>query len=263
MIMKKEFKIKQLFFTENNCFKTGRKMKPKGIMSHSTGANNPYLSRYVGPDDGILGLNKYGNHWNQAKPDGRSVCVHAWIGYIKDKKGIATYQSLPWDHVGWHSGVGPKGSANTQGYISYEICEDGLDNRAYFDEVYNEAINLNVYLCRLYDIPVNNKTIIDHSEGRGLGIASNHGDVKHWFSRFGKTMDDFRNDIAKRLKEVEIVAKLENWQKKQGEEAINSLAKKKDNEGNPIVGSPDKWKKALGEDVPQWLFWSIIDRISK
>lgn len=261
--MKREFKIKQLFFTENNCYKTGRKMKPKGIMFHSTGANNPFLSRYVGPNDGILGFNRNNNHWNQPKPDGRSVCVHAWIGYIKDKKGIATYQTLPWNHVGWHSGSGKKGSANTQGYIGFEICEDGLVDKSYFDEVYNEAINLSVYLCRLYDIPVNNKTIIDHTEGNKLGIASNHGDVRHWFSRFGKTMDDVRNDISKRLKEVEIVAKLEGWQKKQGEEAINSLAKKKDSNGNPIVGSPDKWKETLGDDVPQWLFWSIMDRISK
>lgn len=261
--MKEEFKIKQLFFTENNCYKTGRKMKPKGIMFHSTGGDNPYLSRYVGPDDGILGVNKYNNHWNQPKPDGRSVCVHAWIGYIKDKKGIATYQTLPWDHVGWHSGSGKKGSANTQGYIGFEICEDSLTDRNYFRKVYDEAINLSVYLCRLYDLPVNSKTIIDHSEGNKMGIASNHGDVRHWFMRYGKDMGEVRKDISKRLKEVEIVAKLENWQKNQGEEAINSLAKKKDNKGNPVVGSPETWKKTLGEDVPQWLFWSIIDRISK
>lgn len=261
--MKGEFKIRQLFFTNNDNYKTGRKMKPQGIMWHSTGANNPYLSRYVGPDDGILGLNKYNNHWNQPKPDGRSVCVHAWIGYIKDKKGIATYQTLPWDHVGWHSGVGSNGSANTKGYIGFEICEDGLNDKVYFEKVYREAINLSAHLCKLYDIPVNSKAIIDHSEGHRLGIASNHGDVRHWFSRFGKTMDDVRNDITNKLKEVEIMAKLENWQKKQGEEAINSLAKKKDNKGNPVIASPEDWKKKLGENIPGWLFWSIIDRISK
>ena len=52
----------------------------KGIMVHSTGANNPSLRRYVGPDDGLLGKNQYNNHWNQDRPDGRQVCVHAFIG---------------------------------------------------------------------------------------------------------------------------------------------------------------------------------------
>ena len=60
-----------LILTENACFKAGKTMAPKGIMVHSTGANNPWLMRYVGPDDGLLGKNQYGNHWNQEKPDGR------------------------------------------------------------------------------------------------------------------------------------------------------------------------------------------------
>ena len=34
---------------------------PCGVMVHSTGANNPYLRRYVQPDDGELGKNRYDN----------------------------------------------------------------------------------------------------------------------------------------------------------------------------------------------------------
>ncbi len=49
--------LNKLIFTENACYKAGRKIKVKGIMVHSTGANNPYLKRYVGPDDGKLGKN--------------------------------------------------------------------------------------------------------------------------------------------------------------------------------------------------------------
>ena len=48
-----------LIFTNNACYKAGRKITPKGIMVHSTGANNPWLKRYVGPDDGLLGKNQY------------------------------------------------------------------------------------------------------------------------------------------------------------------------------------------------------------
>ena len=47
--------LHKLIFTNNACYKAGRKITPKGIMVHSTGANNPWLKRYVGPDDGLLG----------------------------------------------------------------------------------------------------------------------------------------------------------------------------------------------------------------
>ena len=99
--------LHKLILTKNACYKAGQKITVKGIMVHSTGANNPYLKRYVGPDDGLLGVNKYNNHWNQPTPDGREVCVHAFIGKLADGT-IATYQTLPWNHRGWHAG----GAAN-------------------------------------------------------------------------------------------------------------------------------------------------------
>ena len=129
--MSNVFKIHQLFLTNNNCYKTDKSTRSKNHVALYW-CRQFFLSRYVGPDDGILGYNKNNNHWNQPKPDGRSVCVHAFIGYTKDKKDVATYQTLPWDHVGWHSGKGPKGSANTQGYIGFEICEDDLRNKKIF-----------------------------------------------------------------------------------------------------------------------------------
>lgn len=178
-----------LIFTENACYKAGRKITPKGIMVHSTGANNPWLKRYVGPDDGLLGNNPYNNHWNQ--PMSRNVCVHGFIGKLKDGS-IATYQTLPWDHRGWHAG----GDANNT-HIGFEICEDGLNDAVYFNKVYNEAVELCIHLCKMYDLTEND--IIDHDKGYDLGIASNHGDVMHWFPRHGKSMDTFRADVKNGL----------------------------------------------------------------
>lgn len=43
--------LRKLILTNNACYKAGKTIKPKGIMVHSTGANNPNLKRYVGPDD--------------------------------------------------------------------------------------------------------------------------------------------------------------------------------------------------------------------
>ena len=183
--------LRKLIFTNNACYKAGRTITPKGIMVHSTGANNPSLKRYVGPDDGLLGKNQYGNHWNQDKPDGRQVCVHGFIGKLADGS-IATYQALPWNHRGWHCGSGSKGSGNDT-HISFEICEDALTDATYFKAVYKEAMELCAYLCKQYGLT--EKNIICHSEGYKLGIASNHADVMHWFPKHGKNMDAFRSDV--------------------------------------------------------------------
>ena len=179
--------LRKLILTENACYKAGKKITVKGIMVHSTGANNPWLKRYVGPDDGLLGKNQYNNHWNTYHPGGREVCVHAFIGKLKDGT-IATYQCLPWNHRGWHAG----GSANNT-HIGFEICEDGLTDASYFKKVYQEAVELCAYLCKEYGLT--EKNIICHSEGYRQGVASNHGDVMHWFPRHGKSMDTFRADV--------------------------------------------------------------------
>ena len=184
-------KLHKLIFTENACYKAGRKITVKGIMVHSTGANNPTLRRYVGPDDGLLGKNQYNNHWNTHHPGGREVCVHGFIGKLADGT-IATYQTLPWDHRGWHAG----GSANNT-HIGFEICEDGLTDATYFAKVYREAVELCAYLCKEFGLT--EKDIICHSEGYRKGIASNHGDVMHWFPKHGKSMDTFRADVKQLL----------------------------------------------------------------
>ncbi len=186
--------LNKLILTNNECYKAGKKIQVKGIMVHSTGANNPWLKRYVGPNDGKLGVNINGNHWNTARPGGGQVCVHAFIGKLADGS-IATYQTLPWDHRGWHAG----GTANNT-HIGFEICEDGLNDKAYFDAVYKEAVELCAYLCKAYGLT--EKDIVCHSEGYKKGIASNHGDVLHWFPKHGKNMDTFRADVKALLNPI-------------------------------------------------------------
>ena len=188
--------LHKLIFTNNACYKAGKTIMVKGIMVHSTGANNPWLKRYVGPDDGYLGVNQYNNHWNQAMD--RDVCVHGFIGKLKDGS-IATYQTLPWNMRGWHAG----GSANNT-HIGFEICEDGLTDSSYFSAVYKEAVELCVYLCKQYNLT--EKNIICHCEGYKQGVASNHGDVLHWFPKHGKSMDTFRAAVKVGLAATEAPA---------------------------------------------------------
>ena len=192
-------------FTENRCYKTGATIKPKGVMVHSTGANNPNLRRYVQPVASTpgraellarLGTNPNGNHWNR---EGLNVCVHGFIGRLADGS-VAAVQTLPWNRRGWHAGDGSSGRSANDTHISFEICEDGLDDPAYFAQAYREAVKLTALLCREYGLdPLADGVVICHQEGYRRGIASNHGDVLHWFPRFGKSMDDFRADVAAEL----------------------------------------------------------------
>lgn len=77
-------------------------------------------------------------------------------------------------------------------FMSYNIKE----NQAYFEDVYRKAIFTCVYvLNRLYVKNIDKNTIVSHAEGYKLGIASNHADVGHFFSKHNKTMDDFRADV--------------------------------------------------------------------
>ena len=178
--------------TENDCYQAGKRIVPKGVVIHSTGANNPNLRRYVAPNDGILGEPSM-SHWNQP---GKNACVHAFIGKVADGT-IATYQTLPWDMRGWHCG----GYANNT-HIGVEICEDDLKNESYFRAVYQEAAELTAHLCQMYGLdPLAPGVVLTHAEAHELGWASNHGDVLHWFPKHGKTMDDFRADVARIMEE--------------------------------------------------------------
>ena len=184
----------KILFTKSDCYKAARKMTPKGIVVHSTGANNPNLRRYVAPDDGIIGKNDYNNDFNRS---GLDVCVHAFIG--KDKNGnVKCYQTLPFDICCWGVGSGNKGSYNyNPAYIQFEICEDNLSDKAYCTAVYNKAVELCAYLCKIYNISVNN--IVSHHEAGQKGYGSNHIDPDNWWGKHGYTMDKFRATVKAKL----------------------------------------------------------------
>lgn len=181
----------------NLCYKAAQKMTPKGIVVHSTGANNPNLKRYVNAPKEV-GVNKYGNHWDNAKPDGINKCVHAFIGY--DNKGeIRIAEILPLNICCWGVGKGKKGSYNkSPAYIQFEICEDDLNNEVYYRKAFNLAIEYCAELCKRYDIDTSN--IVGHYEAYKQGYGSNHGDPEHWMKKYGETMEDFREAVSKALR---------------------------------------------------------------
>lgn len=189
------------YAVKNLCYISAQKMVPQGIVVHSTGANNPNLKRYVDAVDEV-GVNKYGNHWNTPMPDGRKVCVHAFIGYDK-KNQIRVAEILPLNICCWGVGKGKKGSYNTNpAYIQFEICEDGLKDKNYYEKVFAVAAEYCAQLCRTYNISV--EKIVGHCEAYRMGYGSNHGDPEHWMNNFGETMNDFRKKVANILNETKI-----------------------------------------------------------
>lgn len=200
--------------TQSTCYKGTSKMTVKGVLWHSTGANNPTLKRYVQPSDvkpaadtydkatwlKVLGKNPYNNDWNHIT---RQAGLNCWIGKLADGT-VTTVQTMPWDYKPWGCGSGAKGSCNN-GWIQFEICEDELTDKTYFDKVYKEACEITAYLCDMFDIDplgtvrvngVDVPTILCHQDSYKLGLGSNHGDVLHWFPKFGKSMATARQDVA-------------------------------------------------------------------
>lgn len=198
--------------SNSTCYKGTGIMQIKGILWHSTGANNPTLKRYVQPDDNApdrdellakIGKNRYGNDYNHSK---KSAGLNAWIGKLEDGT-VAAVQTMPWQYRPWGCASGKKGSCN-DGWIQFEICEDNLKDEAYFNAVYKEACELTAYLCKLYGIKpdgyhiingVKVPTILCHQDSYVLGMGSNHSDIYHWFKKYGKDMDTVRKDVAELL----------------------------------------------------------------
>lgn len=186
-----ELNLTQHFLTKNDCYKAGRTIKPRGVMVHSTGVAQPDPRVFV-------------RNWNRPNV---SKCVHAFVGREQ------VIQTLPWTMRGWHAG----GAANNT-HLSFECCEPaghtyaggamvGYDveaNRAYFEDVYRNAVELTALLCGTFGLdPLKPGVVLCHAEGHALGVASNHGDVLQWWPRHGVTMDQFRLDVARAMEDGE------------------------------------------------------------
>jgi hypothetical protein len=209
--------------TQSTCYKGTTKGYPVGILWHDTAGGNPNLCRYVQPDDNasnkdeliaILGKNKYNNDFNHID---RQAGLNCWVGKLANGE-VSTVQTMPWDFRPWGCGSGSKGSCNgkTGGpfWIQFEICDDGYKDKSYFEKAYKEACEITAYLCKKFNIDpkgtvkyngVTVPTILCHWDSYKLKLGSGHRDIYLWFDKFGKTMDDVRNDVSKLLSSSETI----------------------------------------------------------
>lgn len=84
-------------------------------------------------------------------------------------------------------------AARKDSYYAYDVASA----TPFFNAAYDKAVELFAFLCNYIGAKPNE--IICHQEGYRAGIASNHCDVEHWFPLHGKTMDDFRADVARQM----------------------------------------------------------------
>ncbi|MBD5130611.1 MAG: peptidoglycan DD-metalloendopeptidase family protein [Ruminococcaceae bacterium] len=179
--------------TWSECYKANQKITPSGIVVHSTGANNPYLKRYV-KSPAQLGENIYKNWWGTGSiaEQEKSGIPHAAIG--KDKNGkVAAAQVLPFNMRCWGCGSGKYGSYNAT-HIQFEICEDALTDKTYFEAAFDLAAQFCAELMQTYP-SIKLENIVSHKEACARGYASNHGDPENWLSKFGKDMNWFRDKV--------------------------------------------------------------------
>jgi N-acetylmuramoyl-L-alanine amidase CwlA len=192
-----KMEIIKSILTKNPCYTAGRTITVKGLMLHSVGCPQPKASVFI-------------DNWNRASYS--NACVH---GFIDGNTG-KIYQTLPWNHRGWHCGSGSKGSGNNT-HIGVEMCEPSTikytggssftcsDKNAAIavaKRTYESAVELFAYLCKEYNLnPTSDGVIISHREGHSRGIASNHGDPEHLWKGLGLsyTMDTFRADVKKAM----------------------------------------------------------------
>ena len=243
----------QCYMKQSTWYKSAGTTTIKGVLWHSTGANNPNLKRYIQPDDNAtdkqywlnkLGVNSAKNDWNHSY---QNSGVHAFIGKLADGS-VTTVQVGPWNKLAWGCGSGKNGTCNN-GWVQFEICEDSLGDRVYFNNVYKEACELTAYLCKIYNLDPNGTVkyngidvpvILCHQDSYKLGLGSNHSDVLHWFSKYGRTMNDVRKDVKALLDEDR-------------EQTINQVIKEQPVTSNKIFEEFKEYRKTLqNNDASDW-----------
>ncbi len=186
-------KINKKILTKNPCYKAKKTITVKGLMLHSVGCSQPSAMVFV-------------NRWNSEAYN--RACVHGFI----DANNGEVYQTLPWNHRGWHCG-----DSGNNTHIGVEMCESSYitytsgskftiknKTKAVADakRTYNTAVELFAQLCKDYKLdPMKKGVIVSHKEGHELGIASDHGDPEHYWKGLGLkyTMDTFRKAVKSKM----------------------------------------------------------------
>ncbi|MBW7474086.1 N-acetylmuramoyl-L-alanine amidase [Paenibacillus oenotherae] len=182
--------------------------------------------------------------------------------------------------------------AGIKGANANGICIEHIGNFDYHgDEMSAQhrqtILFINAVLCQRFNLPVHTEHIVYHhwysasgdtvydlNSGKRLkGIPAKSCPGTNFFG--GNTVSDAQKNfiphvkvvlagtaepdipIPKRSEEVtNDMVGLTQWQQEMGEQAVRSLAE------DGLLQNPKEWQSRLHENIPGWLFFSMLERIS-
>lgn len=168
----KEIKTKLILI--NTAARSGYVLRPKYITIHNT-ANTG-----VGADAE--------NHAIYMQGSGKNST--ASYHYVVDDKEI--YRLLPDNEVAWHAGDGETGTGNRQS-LAIEICENVDGNLL---NATNNAVELTVYLMRLYNIPLTNVVQHNHWSGKDCPNRIRRGEPYSWQTFLNKVQSVYSKNTT-------------------------------------------------------------------
>lgn len=181
----------------NDCYKDGRSISPRGCVNHSIGVAQPNSSAIFNL------MNRSGAGWG----------VNAILGdfHLGEGKIILC---MPMNRRPWGCASGKNGSWNNS-RIQWEVCEPAghtyaggtmvnynvSKNSTYFNRMWKLLVAWNVYCCVKLGYSPN--AIADHAESYRAGYGSNHSDMGQWLPKHGKSMDALRKEVQSILNSKE------------------------------------------------------------
>lgn len=212
-------------FIKNN--RPGTPLIPKGVVIHETGNAK-----------GADAMAHY-SYWNSSPQAKSSAHI------VLDQKQII--QLIPYTERAWHAGK----TANSR-FIGLEICRCVPFDKAKFDAEWEAAVGFTAAIFRdvLGEEQVTADNLLSHSEVSKRWGETDHTDPDGYFAKGGKSMDDFRREVAARLEK-----------KTSYDETVNNMI----NDRITAAENAPYWERVLSGDEaanPEYIR-AILDRYHK
>lgn len=192
-------KIVENILYNNDCYKSGRKIVPVAMQLHTIGTAQNSASALA-------------SYWNQS---GVEACVHYCVDAEHEDLVL---HFLPENIRSWADcGAGNSMAITVElmesDYMKYTgngasyVITDEAKFKADVTRAYKTAVKFFATKCKEYGWNPQEKMsnglyrVFSHDEGRRLGLSSAHVDPTHIWDRYGWSMDKFRADVAKAMKE--------------------------------------------------------------
>lgn len=162
---KSQKKIKYL--SKNRSYES---LIPRGIVIHETAT------------PGATAENSF-DYFNSGYRDASAHGFVDWNEYI---------QMIPYTEVAWHAGY----TANHM-YIGIELCHPETKNEVQFNAVWRNAVEVVSDILQSFSISYDD--IVTHHSVSLKWRETDHTDPTGYFSEYGKTFQDFINDVKKQM----------------------------------------------------------------